>query len=30
MRDWLDKHWSEALSAFQRYSDDVHEQEDSE
>ncbi len=27
MRDWLDTHWREALSAFQRYTDDLYEED---
>ncbi len=27
MREWLDKHWCEALAAFQEFADDVHEKE---
>ena len=27
MREWLDRHWREALAAFQKYADDLHEKE---
>jgi DNA-binding transcriptional ArsR family regulator len=27
MREWLDKQWLEALTAFQKYADDLHEKE---
>lgn len=27
MREWLDKHWLDALAAFQKYADNVHERE---
>jgi DNA-binding transcriptional ArsR family regulator len=29
MREWLDKHWAEALAAFQKYADNEHEKEKS-
>jgi DNA-binding transcriptional ArsR family regulator len=29
MREWLDRHWREALAAFQEYADDVYEKEKS-
>ncbi len=29
MREWLDKHWTEALGAFQKYADNEHEKEKS-
>ena len=29
MRGWLDKHWRDALAAFQKYADDLHEREQS-
>ncbi len=27
MREWLDKHWLEALAAFQKYADNLHEKD---
>ncbi|MDE2348032.1 MAG: winged helix-turn-helix transcriptional regulator [Gammaproteobacteria bacterium] len=27
MREWLDQHWHDALAAFQKFADDVHEKE---
>ncbi len=27
MRDWLDKHWLEALASFQKYADELHEKD---
>src|SRR5579871_2547323 len=27
MREWLDKHWLEALAAFQKYADDLYEKD---
>jgi DNA-binding transcriptional ArsR family regulator len=29
MRDWLDKHWRDALAAFKKYADNEHEKESS-
>ena len=29
MREWLEKHWRDALAAFQKFADDVHEREKS-
>lgn len=27
VREWLERHWLQALAAFQQYADDVHEKE---
>src|SRR5579863_7163405 len=27
MREWLDRHWLEALAAFQKYTDDLYEKD---
>ncbi len=27
MREWLDKHWLEALAAFEKYADNIHAKE---
>ena len=29
MREWLDRHWREALASFQEFADDIHEKEKS-